>query len=354
MTADPKPVVVAVIGSGFIAEYHVEGLRAAGGVEIAAIAGRTREKVEAAARRFGIPRAETDIRRVLDDRRIDGVVIATPDHTHEALAIEALRARKEVLLQKPMAMTASGCRKVLSAAEASSAGVTVSFMHRYFEEVVWLRELLRSGDLGRVNSFRIRNATPGADWGAWFYDPAKVAGGVVMQLGVHGIDLCGHLFGPMSALSARTVTSRPDRELRDGTRVRSALEDDAIASYELDGGVIGSHEMSATEIAGCDRFRLEVYSERSTVLLRTERGRAAIYAPDVTGETGWVVPDLPSAALGERHHRHWLDIVRGSVPRDDTALAGLRSIEVAEAIYRSDERRCWLDLPHPASGDAPC
>ena len=354
MNDEREPVVVAIIGSGFIAGYHVDGLRAAGGVEIAAIAGRTKGNVEAAARRFGIPRAETDIRRVLDDGRIAGVVIATPDHTHEGLAIEALRAGKEVLLQKPMAMTASGCRNVLSAAEASSAGVTVSFMHRYFEEVVWLRELLRSGDLGRVNSFRIRNATPGADWGAWFYDPAKVAGGVVMQLGVHGIDLCGHLFGPMSALSARTVTSRPERDLKDGTRVRSALEDDAIANYEMDNGVIGSHEMSATEIAGCDRFRLEVYAERGTVWLRTERGRAAIWAPDVTGETGWVVPDLPCVALGELHHRHWLDIVRGDAARDDTALAGLRSIEVAEAIYRSDERRCWLDLPRPVSGDLPC
>lgn len=354
MTNAREPVVVAIIGSGFIAGYHVDGLRAAGDVEIAAIAGRTRDKVEAAARRFGIPRAETDFRRVLDDRRVDGVVIATPDHTHEALAIEALRAGKEVLLQKPMAMTASGCRNVLAAAKASSAGVMVSFMHRYFEEVVWLRDLLRSGALGRVNSFRIRNATPGADWGAWFYDPTKVAGGVVMQLGVHGIDLCGHLFGPVQALSARTVTSRPDRELNDGTRVRSALEDDAIATYQMDSGVIGSHEMSATEIAGCDRFRLEVYAERGTVWLRTERGGAAICAPDVTGRTGWVVPDLPSAALGARHHRHWLDIVRGRAARDDTAPAGLRSIEVAEAIYRSDELRCWLDVQNANSGDSPC
>lgn len=348
MTRGSDPVVVAVIGSGFIAEYHVEGLRAAGGAEIAALVGRTRASVEAAAGRLGVPRAETDVRRVLDDPCIDAVVIATPDHTHEALATEALNAGKEVLLQKPMAMSAAGCRALLAAAQASGVGVTVSFMHRYFEEVVWLRDLLARGALGPVQSFRIRNATPGADWNAWFYDPEKVAGGVVMQLGVHGIDLCRHLFGSTRALGARVMTARPVREMRDGSKVRSTLEDNAFATYALECGALGSHEMSCTEIAGCDRFRLEVHAERGTVWLRTGRGPAAICAPEVTGETGWVAPCLEAAPLGRRHHRHWLDIVRGAAPRDDTALSGLRSMEVAEAIYRSSHEGRWLDIPETA------
>ena len=106
--------------------------------------------------------------------------------------------------------------------------------------------------------------------------------------------------------------------------------------------------MSATEIAGCDRFRLEVHAERGTVWLRTERGPAAICAPEVTGETGWVAPRLEAAPLGRRHHRHWLDIVRGDAPRDDAALSGLRSMEVAEAIYRSSLEGRWLG--HSGSG----
>ena len=98
---------------------------------------------------------------------------------------------------------------------------------------------------------------------------------------------------------------------------------------------MASHEMSYTERAGCDRFRLELYTDAGTVFLRTERGPAALFAPDVTGDSAWVAPPLAEAPLGQAHHRHWLDVVRGLVPADGTAEAGLRSVEVAEAIYQA-------------------
>jgi len=328
-------VAVALIGAGFIADYHVGGLRAADGAEIAALVGRRREVAEARAAVLGIARVETDYRVVLDDPAIDAVVIASPDNTHERIAIDALSAGKAVLLQKPMALDSTQCRAILAAAAQASVPLSVSFMHRYFPEVLWLRELLASGRLGAVHSLRLRNATPGADWADWFFRPGEVSGGVVMQLGVHGIDLCRHLFGEIGDVEARARTARPERRLADGRTVRTALEDTVAASYGLADGAIASHEMSYTERAGCDRFRLELYSDAGTVLLRTERGPAALFAPDLTGENAWVAPPLVDAPLGQAHHRHWLDVVRGLAPADGTAEAGLRSIEVAEAIYHA-------------------
>lgn len=330
-------VAVALIGAGFIADYHVGGLRAAGGAEVAALVGRRREAAETRAAALGIPRVETDYQAVLDDPAIDAVVIASPDNTHERIAVDALGAGKAVLLQKPMALDSGQCRTILAAAARSSAPLGVSFMHRYFPEVIWLRDLIASGRLGAVHSVRLRNATPGADWADWFFRPGEVSGGVVMQLGVHGIDLCRNLFGEIADVEARAATARPERRLVDGRTVRTALEDTVAATYGLASGAMASHEMSYTERAGCDRFRLELYTDAGTVWLRTERGPAAIFAPDVTGEKGWVAPPLIDAPLGQAHHRHWLDVVRGLAPADDTAEAGLRSIEVAEAIYRAAE-----------------
>ncbi len=326
-------VRVAVIGAGFISDYHIDGLRAAGGASVRALVGLSPERTRERADRLGIARAETEYLAVLDDPEIDAVVVATPDDTHEQIAIEALQAGKAVLLQKPMALTSDGCRRILEAERRSAGRLTVSFMHRYFPETRWLRELLASGALGAIHSVRLRNATPGADWADWFYRPGNVSGGVVMQLGVHGIDLCRHLFGPLDDVMARAWTARPERTLRDGRRVRSTLEDNVLASYALQSGAKATHEMSYTEIAGCDRFRLEVYAERGTVWLRTERGLAAIFAPEVTGQEGWVRPDLADEPFGAAHHAHWLDIVRGDAPRDDTPEAGLASLCVAEAIY---------------------
>jgi predicted dehydrogenase len=335
MTGARSEISVAVIGVGLISEYHINGLRAAGGATVRAVVGRERERTEARANDFGIPRAETDYRAVLDDPTIEAVVIATPDNTHEAIAVDALRAGKSVLLQKPMALGTAGCFNILDAKAASAGKLTVSFMHRYFPEVEWLRGVLREGALGAIHSIRIRNATPGADWSDWFYSPGTVAGGVVMQLGVHGIDLCQHLFGPITGLFALASTRKPNRVLRDGRAVSTRLEDTVSATYRFRGGFDGSHDMSYTELAGCDRFRLEVYAEHGTVWLRSERGPAAIFAPAVTGQREWIVPALPQEPFGDAHHRHWLAVVRGEEPQDDTPEAGLLTVSIAEEIYRS-------------------
>jgi predicted dehydrogenase len=216
---------------------------------------------------------------------------------------------------------------------AAGHRLSVSFMHRYFPEVRWLRELLVSGTLGAVHAVRIRNATPGADWNDWFFKPGSVSGGVVMQLGVHGIDLCEHLFAPIAAVTAEMTTARPKRVLADGREVTTTLEDNVSAAYRLANGTQVSHEMSYTELAGCDRFRLEVYAEHGTVWLRTGRGAAAIWAQAVTRQEDWVAPDFPPEPLGSAHHAHWLAVVRGEAPPDGTPLAGLRSVLAAEAIY---------------------
>jgi predicted dehydrogenase len=342
-----ETIAVAVIGAGFISDYHVHGIRAAGGATVSTLVGRRRDMTAAKAALLGIPGVEIDYRAVLDDPSIQGVVVASPDDMHERMAIDALAAGKSVLLQKPMAMDSRQCRSIIDSAEASRGKLTVSFMHRYFPEVAWLRDVLSGGRLGPIHSVRMRNATPGADWSGWFFQPGKVAGGVVMQLGVHGIDLCRHLFGEIESVKADMFIAKPERRLADGTAVRSTLEDNTVAFYRFTSGFGASHEMSWTELRGCDRFRLEVYAERGTVWLRTERGPAAIFAPSVTGKDGWVTPNLAEAPFGQAHHRHWLDIVRGNVPPDDTPLAGLRSVMVAEAVYAAARTNGRVAVPPP-------
>ncbi|MEO9613424.1 MAG: Gfo/Idh/MocA family oxidoreductase [Nitratireductor sp.] len=346
MVSPVKPRI-AILGAGFISDYHVRGLTAAGDVAIACLVGRDLARTRARAAEFGIENAATELAAVLADPGIDGVVVATPDGLHRDHAIAALSQGKAVLLQKPMALDTAQCAEIIAASEASGAPLTVSFMHRYFPEVRWLKRLLDEGALGRVHSVRIRNATPGADWADWFYSPENVSGGVVMQLGVHGIDLCAHLFGPIAEVTASLATARPNRRLADGRTVTTALEDNVVASYTLANGALVSHEMSYTEIAGCDRFRLELHADKGTVWLRSERGPAAIYAPEITGQDGWVNPPLADETLGAAHHRHWLDIVRGQARPDDSASAGLASILVAEAIYRAAGAARRVAVAHP-------
>ncbi len=334
-----EAVGIGMIGAGSIGEYHLAGLAAAGGAEVRILMGRAPDRVAALARRFGIPDVAFDYRAVLDRRDVEAVIIATPDHTHEEIAVAAAGAGKSILLQKPMARSSAECLRIIAAARAAGVRLQVSFMHRYFEEVVRVRELLETGKLGPVFAVRIRNATSGPDWKDWFFSRERVGGGVVVQLGVHGIDLCRHLIGEIEAVGATLGLLQQERNLADGRTVRPDNEDHALAVYRFRGGSLGSHEMSWSEVQGCDRFRLEIYCAEATAWLRTDKGPLAVYAPGLTGCRGWFIPELPSRPVGQRQHSHWLDMLRDRVPPDRTAEDGLATLLVAEAIYRSAASR---------------
>jgi len=332
---DEKGMSIAVIGGGFISEYHINGIRAAGSADITTLVGRDQNKTMLRARELGIPNASVSYEQVLSDPMIDGVVIATPDATHKRLTIGALEAGKSVLLQKPMAMNVTECREIISASQSSTGQLSVSFMHRYFPEVRWLREQINNREFGNVHSIRMRNATPGAGWSSWLYDQNKVAGGVIMQLGVHGIDLIQYLFGPIATVSAFSSTMKPNCRLDNGEQVTMSLEDNVVAIYQLAAGFNATHEMSWTEAAGCDRFRLEVYFEDGTVWLRTDQAAALYSTERIDGHTDWQSANLAQEPLGQEHHRHWLNVVSGAAAGDDTAQGGLSATIVAEQMYRS-------------------
>jgi predicted dehydrogenase len=332
------PLRVGIAGAGFISDYHITGLQAAG-AEVVCVASRTLERAEAKARRYAIAEATDDVEEMLRRADLDLVVIATPDATHEALALVAIEANRPVLLQKPMARTAAAAERIRAAAEHLGTPLFVSFMHRYFEEVVEVKKLLSQRALGRVLTIRQRNATPGADWAAWFYD-AALSGGVVAQLGVHGIDLLRYLFGEIEAVLAVEETAHGTRQLIDGSSVRVDIADTAIALYRFATGPIASHEMSYREVAGTDRFRLEVYGEEGTAWLRTERGRLA-YALASDGAADWRILAGADGEFGLRQHAHVLAMVRGEAPNDGSARDGVRAMRIVEAIETSARVARW-------------
>jgi predicted dehydrogenase len=234
-----------------------------------------------------------------------------------------------------MSTTSVSCRRIIEAAEAAGIDLQVSFMHRHFEEVEAARQLVADGAIGTVTSLRQRNATPGPDWGDWFFKRERVGGGVVLQLGTHGIDLVEHLFGPIAGVSARTAILLGRRTLADGRVVEVENPDSAWCLYDLAGGVMASHEVSMVEAKGCDRFRLEIYGTTGTIWLRSERGPLAVCQ---TSTKEWTMPALPEAPLGRRHHGRWIEGLLGRAPREATAREALHGLLVVEAIERSAAR----------------
>lgn len=337
---------IGIIGAGFISDYHIKGLQDAG-ADVVAIASRTIESARAKAAQFGIAEATDDYREILNRDDIAAVVITTPDFTHRQLAIACAEAGKAILLQKPMARNSAECRDIIDVAKQNGTPLYVSFMHRYFEEVQRMRNLLAEDAFGRIFSIRQRNATPGADWAPWFFSRENVGGGAMVQLGVHGVDLIRYLFGEIEAVLATTALMKPERILADGTVVHPDNEDLMLATYRLASGAMVSHECGYNEVAGTDRFRMEVYGEAGTAWLRTLRGDLALYAPSYLGRDGWFSPTLPTTPMGLRQHRHFLNMLSGQAPPDSSAQDGLVTLLVCEAVYRSAESGTWEEVTQP-------
>jgi len=137
----------AIIGAGFIADYHVKGIRAVPGAGVATLIGRDPARTRKRANELEVVQAGTDFKAVLHDDRIDGVVIATPDALHHDMTLRALEAGKPVLLHKPLALNLTECEAMLAAADHTGTPLTVRFLPRYFPSARWPPNLPAGGQL---------------------------------------------------------------------------------------------------------------------------------------------------------------------------------------------------------------
>lgn len=211
---------IAVLGLGFMGGVHLRALSEVKGAELAAVFARNERQLSgdltgtqgniggpAGHFDFSAVKRYRDLSAVFSDPEIDAVDLCLPTHLHESAAIDALRAGKHVLVEKPMALDAAAARRIVAEAQRADRILMAAQVIRFFPEYVALRNALpRLGTL-RAACFRRRCAAPA--WGGWLNDPAKSGGGV-FDLLIHDLDFCVHLFGLPNAISA-TGASNPER-----------------------------------------------------------------------------------------------------------------------------------------------
>jgi predicted dehydrogenase len=201
-----------MLGLGFMGGVHLRALRDVPDARLVAVfsnderqltgdltatqgnLGRPGERLD-----FSGIKLYSDLDRVLGDEEIDAVDLCLPTFLHEDVAVEALRAGKHVLVEKPMALEGVGARRMIAEAERAGKILMGAQVLRFLPEYVALRKAMPA--LGAVRSafFRRRCAAPA--WGGWLKDPAKSGGGV-FDLLIHDVDMCLHLFGKPEAVSA--------------------------------------------------------------------------------------------------------------------------------------------------------
>lgn len=202
----PSPVRLGLLGFGYAGQtFHAPLIAGSGATELVAIATRQRARAAAAWPDVAIV---DDLGGLLADPRIEGIVVATPNDTHIALAHTILAAGRHVVVDKPVAPTSAGVSEL--AAAARDRGVVLAPFHnrRYDGDFLTVRALLDRRALGRVTAFeshfdRFRPQVRDR----WREDAAR-AGGLLLDLGPHLVDQALALFGRPATVQATLARHR--------------------------------------------------------------------------------------------------------------------------------------------------
>lgn len=192
---------IAIIGQGYMGRTHAEAWSNLGyGDQIKYVCTpRPGQPLEHA------PRAEfvTDLDVVLADRDVDILSVCTPTPTHADIAIQALRAGKNVLLEKPIALTVADGLAIQAAAVESGRILMIAQVVRFFEGYRLLREDAQAGALGSILSARARRIMNKPNWAPWMDDESQ-SGGVVVDVSIHDFDQMNLFLGEPVAVTCRS------------------------------------------------------------------------------------------------------------------------------------------------------
>lgn len=193
---------------------HVAGFLAAGDAELVAVYSSDQRKLSGdlsgiqgnlggpgQVYDFSALKKYTSLDALLKDPEIDAVDICLPTDLHASTAIAAIRAGKDVLVEKPMALDLASSDKMIETAQAESRLLMVGQVLRFFPEYQVLMQTLASNEWGSVRSATFRRRCAAPAWSGWLSDLSKSGGGA-FDLLIHDMDMCLKLFGTPVSVSA--------------------------------------------------------------------------------------------------------------------------------------------------------
>ena len=250
-----QPVRWGLVGCGDIAEKRVApALQAARESKLLVCSRKQPARLWEFQQRHNIPKGYPDPANIFADPDIDAVYLATPVFLHCLHTIEAAEHGKHVLCEKPMAMDAAECRRMVDACRSHGVKLGIAYYRRFYPVVQKIQELLRAGVLGKVVLVRTTLVEPTPlEPAAWRFVPDQGGGGLLMDMASHRLDLLCMLFGQPLSVSALTDT----RELN------ISVEDTGSLLIQFAGGVQAAVFASHCIHAPMDEF--EIYGTRATL-----------------------------------------------------------------------------------------
>lgn len=308
MTTTPKQIRTAIIGVGKVAHTYAQGFQTLPQSHFVAVCGRNQERTATFAAQYNV-QPFTDLTTMIREAGIDAVVIATPHPLHADQAVAAARAGAHVLVEKPMAITAADCDRMIAAAQQAGVKLGVISQRRLYAPVQRVRAAIDAGKIGRpivgsVTMLGWRSAEY-YEMDAWRGTWEGEGGGVMVNQAVHQLDLFQWLMGPIAEVFGYWANlNHPTIE----------VEDTAVAVVRFRSGALGTILTSNSQNPGL-YGHIHVHGENgASIGVQTESGSTFIsgvtVAVDPPYNDLWTVPnEAPLLAEWQAEDRASVDTI---------------------------------------------
>jgi predicted dehydrogenase len=372
---------IAVIGNGGRGRYLMGELNKIGGIEWVAVCDIYDERRAQAAKLAGTPVEQyVDYRQVLERKDVDAVIVATPDHWHGTIAVDALNAGKDVYCEKPMVHTPKDGQAIVAAVRANRRVLQVGTQGRGLPQFVEAKQrFIDSGAMGKVGLARtwytsnqgytfvappgMEQKPDGLDWDRWLGPGPKVAwnpeiyfspykwlhydGGMVMGIAIHVLDSAHHWLGlhkPKSAVTGGgTYFYKDGRDTPDVLTVIWDYPQEVTVTFEAEClSCPGVRTSAGVELRGSGG---KLWAERYVQDLGYE------YLPNEKYSKAMAAKGAGTQASAEVILRNWLECIKSRqkpVANAEEAYYSTVACFMANRAYQTQSRVLWdpaWDLP---------
>jgi UDP-N-acetyl-2-amino-2-deoxyglucuronate dehydrogenase len=328
-----------LIGAGAIAKYHAEAIAASSGGRVIGVVSRRRASAEAFAQLHDIPFADDDVNALLRQPGLHAVCITTPSALHLEPALQAIRAGKHLMIEKPLEVTVEGTDHILHEAEKAGVRVGSIFQARFGHGARALKAAVDAGRFGRMvlASCYVKWNRTAEYYTGWKGRLSEDGGGALINQAIHGVDLLQWFAGMPVEVFAWTTQ-----------RVHAIeSEDTCVAALKFGSGAFGTIETSTALWPGFSR-RIEICGENGSAVMedddiaswefRTPQdGDERLRATRESGSMGSGAA-APMAIKNEGHVRQIQDFIDGIREKRPFFIEGRearKAVALVRAVYDS-------------------
>jgi myo-inositol 2-dehydrogenase/D-chiro-inositol 1-dehydrogenase len=310
-----KTLNIGMVGYGFMGRTHSNAFAQAPHFfdlaykpVLKTICARSADKAKAFAEQWGYEQSVTDWRKLIDDKSIDLIDIASPNDTHMEIALAAAAAGKMVMCEKPLGRNAKESASMVEAVERAGVQNMVWYNYRRVPAVTLAKQLIDEGRLGKIFHYRakflqdwtISKDLPQGGQGLWRLDVGVAGSGVTGDLLAHCIDTAMWLNGGISTVTGLTETFIKERHHNiTGKTEAVGIDDASLFLSRFENGSLGSFEAT-----------------------RYARGHKALYTLEINGEHASIFWDLH-----DLHRLQYFD------HRDEGRTRGWRSVHITDGDH---------------------